>query len=297
MRINGIRGRWVQFQQVRHRNHALDLVQPAATHRIPGMRAFFTGVRHALECLRRGQIRIQPFNLGPWHHQGGQGPVVQMKHIAHHLMLVRFNQAGVHALLQAGRYFLDRDTAALRFIDAQQFQHALRAQGQQPDERFGQLRQPGHGPGNPARHAFRKHLADALGHQFAKNDGGEGDGRHHQRRGRDRRGRLAQAQARQPVGHRPAEGRLAHDAVEHADGGDAHLHRGQKLGGPLHQAQRGTGTGISAFFQRGQPGLATGRHGKLGHGEHAVEQGQKNDQDKVHAEQRLVENSAPWHST
>jgi hypothetical protein len=47
----------------------------------------------------------------------------------------------------------------------------------------------------------------------------------------------------QPGGQRLREGGFAHDAVEHADGRDADLHRGQELGGVLVQVHGGLRAG------------------------------------------------------
>jgi bis(5'-nucleosyl)-tetraphosphatase (symmetrical) len=87
----------------------------------------------------------------------------------------------------------------------------------------------------------------------------------------------------QPGGQRAAEGGFADDAVEHADGGDAHLHGGQELRRLLHQLQCRAGAGVAAFLHGRQPRLAAGGHRQFRHGEDAVEQGEKDDQQQIHA--------------
>jgi len=69
-----------------------------------------------------------------------------------------------------------------------------------------------------------KQLPDALGHELAKDDGGEGDQRDHDGCGRNGRRLVSHAKAVQPARHTGAEGGLANDAVEHTDRGDANLH-------------------------------------------------------------------------
>ena len=159
---------------------------------------------------------------------------------------------------------------------AQQLQDGLGRARQQLDEGAGGHRQPGHRLSDQARHRLRIHLADALGHQLAEDDGDEGDDHHHEG-GADHRGDV--------LGHRevlddpgrkqPREGRLADDAVEHADRGDADLHRREELGRTVMQRQRGAGAGIAGLGHHLQPRLAAGGQGHLGHGEHAIEQDQR----------------------
>jgi hypothetical protein len=59
-------------------------------------------------------------------------PVVQVKHVLHHLVLVLLDQAGIHAFFKAGGDFFFRHGAAGRVVDAQQLEGGLRADGQQP---------------------------------------------------------------------------------------------------------------------------------------------------------------------
>ena len=51
----------------------------------------------------------------------------------------------------------------------------------------------------------------------------------------------------QPGRHTGAERRLAHYAVEHPDGGDANLHRGQEMIRIFQQRQRGICTFVTRF--------------------------------------------------
>ena len=56
-------------------------------------------------------------------------------------------------------------------------------------------------------------LADALGHQFAKDDGHKGDHRDHNGGGRDGRRFVTGAQLAKPIRHAVTEGRLANNEL------------------------------------------------------------------------------------
>ena len=229
---------------------------------------------------RRG--RVEPEHVGARHHDRGQRPVVEQKDVAHHLVLVGLDDAGAHALLQAGVDLGLGDSLHGGVVDAQQLERGLGGVGEQPDEGLGRLGHQRHGARDPARNGFGVDLADALGHQFAKDDGDEGDDQDHQHRRGDAGRALGQAPAKQDGGQVVAVRGLAHDAVEHADRGDAHLHRGQKLGRVVHQLERGLGAAVAAFGQRQQARLAARGQGQLRHGKSAIEQNQKQDQQGVH---------------
>jgi hypothetical protein len=186
-------------------------------------------------------------------------------------VLLRLDDAGVHALLQAVRDLLLRHAARLRGVDAQHLQHRLGGGRQQLDERAGGARQPGHRPGHDASHRLRVELADALGHQLAEDDGDEGDDGDDDGRGGDAREALGHAVPLQPRRQRGAERRLADDAVQHADGRDADLHGREELGRVLQQAQRHRGALVAVFGHDQEAGLAAGGQCELGHREHAVE--------------------------
>ncbi len=87
----------------------------------------------------------------------------------------------------------------------------------------------------------------------------------------------------QPLGERLRERRLADDAVEHADRGDADLHRGEELGRVVVQVERHLRLPVARLDHDLQPRLARRRERHLGHGEHAVEQDEKYEQCDVHA--------------
>jgi hypothetical protein len=128
------------------------------------------------------------------------------------------------------------------------------------------------------------HLADALGYQLAEDDRQHRDAHDHQTGSDDvgHRGRHHGQYVSEPLRQRLGEGRLTHNAVEHTDRGDADLHRGEKLCGPLRQRHGGPGTGIATLHHDLQPCLAAGSQRHLGHGEQAVEQDEKDEKRCVH---------------
>jgi hypothetical protein len=109
--------------------------------------------------------------------------------------------------------------------------------------------------------------------QLAKHNGDEGDDRHDKSRGRQLSNSRRSAQALQPSGQVATECGLANDAVEHANGGDANLDGGQKLGRILKQAQCGLRAFVAGFRHRRQARFFARRQGHLRHGKQAIEQG------------------------
>jgi diadenosine tetraphosphatase ApaH/serine/threonine PP2A family protein phosphatase len=92
--------------------------------------------------------------------------------------------------------------------------------------------------------------------------------------------------SRSQPGQRLGEGRLADDAVEDADRGDADLHRRQELGRVLVQVHRRLRARLPAFHHHGQARLARRGERHLRHREEAVEQDQDDEQCEVHAGRR-----------
>jgi hypothetical protein len=202
-------------------------------------------------------------------------------------VLLLLDHAGVQALLQAGRDLLLGHAAVAVAADAEQAQHAFGGHRQQRDERPRRGGQPVHRRGHQARDRLRKHLAQALGYQLAEDDGQEGDHQHHQRGGGDVRRACADREvAADPARERPGEGRIADDAVQDPDRGDADLHRRQELGRPLVEVDRRLRAGFAGFQHDLQPRLAAGGERHLGHGEHAVEEDQEDEERDVHAQGR-----------
>ena len=264
------------IQQPGDADHAHDLIQRTPAHRVPGMAAVLALRTSLRQAVTHRAVRVQPGHVGARRHQRCQWPLVEAEHVLHHLVLMLFDHTGVHALFQAGADFFFRDVARRVDIDPQNPQGVSRGPRQQLDKGLGGDGQPQHGPRNPARHRFRVQLPDALGHQFAKNNRGEGDRGDHNRRGGDGCGTLVNAPGLQPQGQPVAECSLTHDAVEHANRCDAHLHRAQKLIGLPQQHQGGLRPFVPRLGHGRQTRFAACGQGQLGHGEDAIEQSQKN---------------------
>ena len=153
-------------------------------------------------------------------------------------MLVLLDHASVHPLLQTGADFLFRHRTRCAGINAQQLEHDGGGTGEQAHKGFGGRCQPQHGSGDPACHPLRIQLANALGHQLAKNDGGEGDQCHYQG-GRRNSGRLVgDAETMQPGSNTIAECGLTNDAVENTDRSNTDLHGRQELVRVTQQGER-----------------------------------------------------------
>ena len=207
---------------------------------------------HLSQAFASGHARFKPLNVKPWNHQGCQRSVVQVKDISDHLMLMRFNQACVHALLQARRDFLLGHGAVAACINAQQFQYCMGAKREQTYKGSGNTGQPSHGPGHNSGNWFWIQLANSFWHQLTKNDGGEGNRSDHQASGRRTRNGFSQAKPHQPSSDSRAKSGLSKDAVHHPDRRNAHLNRRQKLGGVFKQFECGGCPFVTRLFHGGQ---------------------------------------------
>jgi hypothetical protein len=216
-------------------------------------------------------LHVQRHHVCARHHERADLPVVQAEHVAHHLVLVRLDHARARALGQHGvDLVLGHGGGVL--LHAQQAQQRPRGQRQQLHERLGGHGQPVDRAGHQARQRLGVALAQALGHELAHDDGEVGDEHHHQARGGVARGLGLHAQADEPIAQRLGQRRFAHDAVEHADGGDADLDGGEKARGVLAQLGGGDGAAIALIDQLLQARLTCRNQCQLGHGEQSIEQ-------------------------
>ena len=267
-------------QQALRAHDAQHLVQPAAADRIARMAV----LAHHRQRLLHRLGGIQPRDITTRDHHRADLPVIQPEHVAHHLVLMLLDHAGVHAFFQAGGdlFFGHRSLGVL--ADAQHAQDALGADRQQSHERPRQAGQPVHRRRDDTGHGLGIHLAQPLGHQLTEDDGDVGDDHHHQRRARDAGHALADHRQLlvQPGGQRLGERGLADDAVEHADGGDADLHRGEELRRVVVQLHGLACPGVPAFHQHLQPRLAAGGQRHFRHGEQAVEDDEEREKGDFH---------------
>ena len=86
----------------------------------------------------------------------------------------------------------------------------------------------------------------------------------------------------QPGCHAFAEGSLTDNAIEHADGSDADLHRREKLVRITEQRQRRLRPLVALFGHGIQAHFAAGRQGQFRHGKDTVEQSQEDNQQEIH---------------
>ena len=245
-----------QRQQVRKADDTHDVAQAIAANGIPRMIAFDPHLIDAVHGLWRCEAGFEPLNIAARRHHGSERTVVEVENVAHHLVFVFFDEPGIHTFDQTGRDFFFGHSAAAFAVDAHEFEHALRGQRKQFDKGPRYFGQPGHGARHQPGHGLGIELADALGHQFTKNNGGEGDEGHDNGGGRDGRDRFGQAPLHEVEGQASTECGLSHDAVEHPNRGNAHLHSGQKLGGFFEQFECGVGALVTRLLHGGQAGLA-----------------------------------------
>ncbi len=269
-----------RLQQAGHDEHALDVVERATAHRKPTVAA--GGDELELRFQRLGHV--EPLDLGARDHHGADLAVVEPEDVAHHLVLLRLDDPGFAPLFELCRDLFLGDAGPRRLAaQPEQAQHGMRGRRQQHHEGLGRRGKPHHRPRRQPRHGLGVHLADALGHQFAEDDGEVRDQYDDTGGGRDIGRRCADAEALdQPGRQRLCERRLADDAVEQPDRGDADLHRGQPTRGVVVQGHCRVGTALARFHHHLQPGLAGRREAHLGHREGAVEQDQKNQQRCIH---------------
>ena len=157
-------------------------------------------------------------------------------------------------------------------LHAQQAQQALGGRRQQLDERLGGQRQPVDGAGDQPGQRFGIALAQALGHQFADDDGEVRDDHHDHAGGRVAGGLVVHAHGPQPFAQRLGQGGLADDTVEHPDGGDADLDGGEEAGGVFTQLHGGDCAAVALICQLLQPRLARRDQCQLRHGKQAIEE-------------------------
>ena len=74
-------------------------------------------------------------------------------------------------------------------------------------------------------------------------------------------------------GNIATESRLAHNAIQDANRGDAHLHSRQKLGWVFKQFERRGCPFVPCLLHCSQSGLSARRQGQLGHGKESVDEG------------------------
>jgi hypothetical protein len=108
-------------------------------------------------------LDVEVDDVGARDHQRGDLPIVQAEHIAHHLVFMALDDAGVRPFGQHGLdvFFGHRRLGVV--ANPEQAQHQHRRQGEQPHERLGHHRQSLQRAGHHARDRLGVDLAQALG--------------------------------------------------------------------------------------------------------------------------------------
>ena len=114
-----------EFEQTGNADQSHHLIQRTTAHRVPGMRAPVVARAGLPQALVNRIGRIHPFDVCTRQHHGGETAVIQIKHIAHHLVFVLLNDAGVYAFFQTGRNLGLGHSAIVSGVDPQQTQHAM----------------------------------------------------------------------------------------------------------------------------------------------------------------------------
>jgi hypothetical protein len=128
---------------------------------------------------------VQAHHIGARHHQRGDLAVVQAEQVAHHGVFVLFDGTRRGAFGQHGMDFILGHRGFI--AGARPAEQTQGGAGQHPHKRLGQLGQQVDGAGHQTGNGLGVGLAQALGYQFAHDDGHIGDQDHHHGRG-DRAG-------------------------------------------------------------------------------------------------------------
>ena len=89
-----------------------DVPQSVTANRVPRVVAFAAHLVDAVHGFLGCEAGFKPLDVAAWRHHGREGAVVQVKHVAHHLVLVFFDETRIHPLDQAGGDFFFRNSAA-----------------------------------------------------------------------------------------------------------------------------------------------------------------------------------------
>ena len=198
--------------------------------------------------------------------------VIQKKHIAHHGVFMRVDHPGTGAFGQHGMNFRFGHRVVAVVFHPQQAQQSMRGQGQQAHKRLGCNGQKIDRAGYQPRQGFWMALAQTFGHQLAHHDRKVGDHHHHQACCGVVGIGYVGAQCQQPEAQWLCQGGFTNNTVEHANGGDPDLDRGQETRGVFPQLDGRLGAAIALIHQFLQPGFARCHECNLGHGKQAIDQ-------------------------
>ncbi len=230
----------------------------------------------------KGKLDVEIDDIGAGNHQRTDLAIIEAEDIAHHVVLLALDHAGLGTFFEHGLDFFLGD--ALRFLLAltHQAQDGVGGEGEQTLEGPRHQREEVHRPGDQAGDALGVELGDTLGYQFADDDGDIGDHHDHQAGGGDAACLRVETQCLQLDRQRYRQDGFADNAVEDADRGDADLDRGQEACRLVVQFDRDGGGAVAILRQPRQAGAPCRDEGDLGHGESAVDQHEGNQEQDFH---------------
>jgi len=207
-------------------------------------------------------------------------------------MLVAFDHAGRGGLGDHGLDLLFSHPLLGLAGLAQQSQHGLARDVEQPDHRRADGRNQLHGRRDPGGYALGIAQGDLLGHQLAQDQGNIGDGHDNHANADDIGDIVGNADGFEPVGEPEAQGGAGKSARQDTHQGDADLYRRQELARVLSERD-GNGGAVIALVGHGAQARGTGGdNGQFRHGQQAVDDGQ-NDDDQNFYEQGTIKSCGP----
>ena len=223
---------------------------------------------------------VEPDQLAPGRHDRPHRAVREPQHALDHLLLVAVEDAGTRAFGDQHPHLLLGHRLGRLELAAEQAQDEPARRLEQPDCRRAGARDEVDGRRHPRGDALGRAQGEVLGDELADDEREVGDGGDHQRVGDLGAERREAGDARERVIERLGQPGAAEGARDDADQGDADLHRREHAAGIARERQRQARAAAALARQPLQPGRPRRDHGDLGHGEEAVQQHQRqNDED------------------
>ena len=171
---------------------------------------------------------VDPDQLAARRHDGADRFVGETQQALDHVALLALEHAHAGALGEQLAQLLLGHRLALELARADQPQHHARGAAERPDDGSGHAAQPAQQRREPDRDPLRAGEGELLGHELAQHEHREGDRDHDQREGELVGEGLEDMHTAEDRAEPARELRAAEAALEHADQGDADLHRGQE---------------------------------------------------------------------
>jgi len=191
-------------------------------------------------------------------HHRADGQIAQPHHARDHLLFAGLQHAGILGLDHERVDFLLAHLLLSLAALAEHPQQRLAGAIEDPDQRQRYFREHHHRGRDLYRHSLGIAQSDLLRHQFADNQRGIGNERHHRADAERIGGALRQPHTHKPYRQPRAERRARERAGQHADQRDADLHGGEKFSGVRRQREGAARATHALFNKSGQP-RGTGR--------------------------------------